>query len=139
MKKSELKQTLKEILAEVLPEVLEEILSPYASMSDVERYISEVVSQTPTPKFVEQVNINRSQITETEHNPYGTPSTPSAVPKPQIGQSIITEEGEKYTSGQGLLDWFANSKKPDIVERSEFKHSNEDMNNLIANIAKKTK
>lgn len=129
--KSNLKELLREVLVEVLPEVLQEIMDPYASMSDVEKYINEVIGEDTTPKYIKRTPIDRSQLT-TGGNPYGSNNTASSVSPmsaPDNKRGVVN--GESFASGQGLLEWFSKTKKPDHVELSEFKHKTSDIDALI--------
>jgi len=123
---------LKEILVEVLPDVLEEILSPYAHMSDIEKYINETIGEDSIPTFVENTNrprptINRSMLTSGGEF-YDKQKPVSTASKPTNERGIVN--GESYASGQGLLEWFK-KEKPSEIAPSEFTHASGDVDALI--------
>jgi hypothetical protein len=126
MKKSELKSIIKEALVEVLPEVLNEILTQKPAKKggfqeekiDLVKVFSESRSAPETPY-------------DFDGEPRSLKSYAGSVPAPNNPKGEV-RNGEKYASGKGILEWFAQSKGVETKEHIE--KQNKDVDGVISNI-----
>jgi hypothetical protein len=111
MKKSELKQ----LIYETVQEAMEDIL--------LDRNISESLTIPQHPP-TDRMSLASKVLPTKDVSPYGAP---------KLKRDVVN--GEEYTSGQGILEWFGKDRGQEVQSRT--KTSSNQIDGLINRVLKK--
>lgn len=117
MTKDQFKMLVKEALIEVLPDVIRIVNESSNSPSIQETQLEGLSRPSSIDSYIQETLSERSNNRTSQYN----------LDNPR---QVIN--GTPYASGKGVLEWFANKKKPDVIEHREFKHRDDDVNSYLS-------